>query len=152
MNDGIAPIMRVPLPSIPLLILLLSGCFFDQLQRSEEGDILRVEQKQATLQAEQDRAATLKQQEEHLAAELSERQFSLNELNDRVQSINAANGRSIADNDAKRLQYDLIGQLHETNKQLALLQQAAPGSIEERRERIAYLRSRLKAQLDVLLR
>jgi ABC-type uncharacterized transport system auxiliary subunit len=152
MNDGIAPLMRAPWHSIPMLILTLSGCFFDQLQRSEENDIQRVEQKQATLHAEQARAATLQQQEEQLAAELSARQLSLNELNDRVQKINAANGRSIADNDAKRLQYDLIGQLHETNKQLALLQQGAPSSIEERRERIAYLQTRLKAQLDVLLR
>ena len=134
-------------------VLLLSGCFFDQLQRSEENDIQRVEQKQATLQTEQYRSATLKQQEEQLAAELSERQLSLNQLNDRVQEINAENGRAIADNVATRLQYnDLLGQLHETNEQLALAQQGTAGSIEERRERVASLKARLKAQLDLLLR
>jgi hypothetical protein len=152
MNGDIAALVRgAPWASLPMMILMLSGCFFDQLQRSEESDIRRVEQKQAALQAEQGRAATLKQQEEQLAADLSERQLSLNELNDRVQKINAANGRLIADNDAKRLQYDLIVQLHETSGQLALLQQATAGSIAERRERIADLQTRLRAQLDVLL-
>lgn len=135
-----------------IAMLMLCGCFFDQLQRSDESDIRRVEQKQATLQAEKQRLAALKRQEEELAAELSERQLSLNELNDRVQRINAANGRSIGDNDAKRLQYDLIEQLHETNEQLAVLQKGAAGSIEERRERMTYLKTRLKAQLDDLLR
>ncbi len=143
---------RAPWPAIPVsMVLMLSGCFFDQLQRSEEKDIQRVEQKQATLQAERDRSATLKQHEERLAAELSERQLSLNELNDRVQKINAANGRSIADNDAKRLQYDLIEQLHETNEQLVLLQRGTPSLIEERRERISYLKTRLREQLAILL-
>jgi hypothetical protein len=152
MNGDIARLLRgAPWASLPVTILMLSGCFFDQLQRSEENDIRRVEQKQTALQAEQGRAAALKQQEEQLAADLSERQLSLSELNDRVQKINAANGRFIADNEAKRLQYDLIVQLHETNGQLALLQQAAPGSIAERRERIADLQTRLRAQLDVLL-
>jgi len=133
--------------------LIVSGCFFDELQRSEENDIQRVEQKQAALRAEQDRAAALKQQEGQLAAELSERQLSLNELNDRVQEILAANGRSIADNDAKRLQYRvLLGQVHETNEQLAALQERPPRSIEERRERIASLKAQLKAQLDLILR
>lgn len=130
---------------------MLSGCFFDQLQRSEENDIQRVEQKQAALQAEQGKSATLKQQEEELAAELGERQLSLNQLNDRVQKINAANGHSIADNNEKRLQYDLIVKLHDTNEQLAMLRKGAQGSVEDRRDRIVYLRTRLKAQLDVLL-
>jgi predicted nucleic acid-binding Zn-ribbon protein len=154
MNRGIAPLKRGPWPAIPVgAVLLLTGCFFDQLQRSEENDIQRVEQKQATLQTEQYRSVALKQQEEQLATELSERQLSLNQLNDRVQEINAENGRAIADNDATRLQYnDLLGQLHETNEQLALAQQGTAGSIEERRERIASLKARLKAQLDLLLR
>jgi uncharacterized phage infection (PIP) family protein YhgE len=154
MNRDIAPLTRGPWPAIPVsAVLLLSGCFFDQLQRSEENDIQRVEQKQATLQTEPYRSATLKQQQEQLATELSERQLSLNELHDRVQEINAENGRAIADNDATRLQYnDLLGQLHETNEQLALAQQGTAGSIEERRERIASLKARLKAQLDLLLR
>ena len=37
--------------------LLLTGCFFDRSERSDENDIARVEQKQATLADEQDRAA-----------------------------------------------------------------------------------------------
>jgi septal ring factor EnvC (AmiA/AmiB activator) len=153
MYRGIAPLMRGPWSAISVSALLLSGCFFDQLQRSEENDIQRVEQKQATLQTEQSRSATLKQQEEQLATELSERQLSLNELNNRVQEINAKNGRAIAANDSTRLQYnDLLGQLHATNEQLALAQQGAAGSIELRRDRIASLKARLKAQLDLLLR
>jgi predicted nuclease with TOPRIM domain len=154
MNRGRAPLKRGPSPAIPVsAALLLSGCFFDQLQRSEESDIQRVEQKQATLHTEQYRSDTLKQQEEQLATELSERQLSLNELNDRVQEINAENGRAIADNDAARLRYhDLLGQLHETNEQITLAQQGTVGSIEERRERIASLKARIKAQLDLLFR
>jgi predicted nucleic acid-binding Zn-ribbon protein len=134
-------------------MLLLSGCFFDQLQRAQESDIQRVEQKQATVQTAKYRSATLEQEEEQLATELSERQFSLNALNDRVQEINADNGRTIADNDATRLRYhDLLWQLQETNEQLALAQQDTVGSIEERRERIASLKARIKAQVDLLLR
>jgi septal ring factor EnvC (AmiA/AmiB activator) len=154
MYRGIAPLIRGPWPAISVsAMLLLSGCFFDQLQRSEENDIQRVEQKQATLQTEQSRSGTLKQQEEQLATELSERQLSLNELNNRVQEINAENGRAIATNDSTRLQYnDLLGQLHATNEQLALAQQGTAGSIELRRDRIASLKARLKAQLDLLLR
>jgi septal ring factor EnvC (AmiA/AmiB activator) len=154
MNRGRSPLRRGPSPAIPVsAALLLSGCFFEQLQRSEESDIQRVEQKQATLQTEQHRSATLRQQEEQLATELSERQLSLNELNDRVQEINAENGRAIADNDAARLRYhDVLGQVHETNEQLTLAQQGTAGSIEERHERIASLKDRLKAQLDLLFR
>jgi flagellar biosynthesis/type III secretory pathway chaperone len=134
-------------------VLLLNGCLFNQLQQSEESDIQRVEQKQAMLQTEQTRSATLKRQQDELATELSERQLSLNELNDRVQEINAKNGRAIAVNDAARLEYDnLLGQLHETNRQLAVAQQGSAGSTEERRERIASLKAQLKAQLDLLLR
>jgi hypothetical protein len=133
--------------------LLLSGCVFDQLQRSEENDIKRVEQKQASLQTEQDRATALQQQEDRLAAELSERQLSLNELNDRVQEINSKNGRAISDNDASRIEYhDLLGQLHETNEQLTLVQLGTADSIEERRARIAFLKARIKTQLDILFR
>jgi hypothetical protein len=133
--------------------LLLSGCVFDQLQRSEENDIERVEQKQASLQTEQDKSAALQQQEDLLAAELSERQLSLSELNDRVQEINAKNGRAISDNDASRIEYHaLLGQLHETNEQLTLMEQGTAYSIEERRARIASLKSRIKTQLDILFR
>lgn len=132
--------------------LLLGGCVFDQLQRSNENDIQRVEQKQATLQAEQDRSAVLTRQEELLGAELSERQMSLEELNDRVEKLQAENGRAITDNESKRLQYrDLIGRLHQTNQRLASLQRGTEGSIEERRQRIDYLRSQIKAQLQLLL-
>ena len=134
----------------------MSGCVFDQLQRSEENDIKRVEQKEAALQAEQDQSTALQQQEDHLAAELSERQLSLSELNDRVQAINARNGRTIADNDASRIEYhDLLGQLHETNEQLTqltLVEQGTAYSIEERRKRIASLKARIKTQLDILFR
>ncbi len=134
-------------------LLMLSGCFFDQVQRSEETDIRRVEQKQVALQAEQHKSTALIQQEDQLAAELSERQLSLSELTDRVQNINSANGGVIAENDAKHLQHqDLIAQLHETNHELAQLQQGTPGSIEERRVQIADLKARLRAQLDQLFR
>lgn len=132
---------------------LLAGCFFDQVQRSEESDILRVEQKQAVLQAEQKRSARLGQQEEQLAAEMGERQLSLDDLSARVQEINAENGHAVADNEAARAQYlDLLAQLHETNEELALAQEGGSGSMAERRERIASLKSRLRAQLDLLLR
>ena len=138
---------------VAVMFMLISGCFFDELQRSEESDIHRVQQKQATLQAEQTRSAALNDQEEQLAADLSGHQLSLEELNDRVQEINAANGRSIADNEAERRRYyGLITQLHQTNDQLALLQQGTPSEIEKRNERITDLKSRLKAQLDLLLR
>ena len=138
---------------VPLSVaLLLGGCVFDQLQRSNEDDIQRVEQKQVTLQAEQDRSAVLTRQEDLLVAELSERQMSLDELNVRVEKLQAENGRAIADNESKRLQYrDLIGRLHQTNQQLASLQRAADGSIEERHQRIDYLKSQIKAQLQLLL-
>lgn len=133
--------------------MLLAGCFFDHVQRSEESDIQRVEQKQAVLQTEQERSARLRRQEEQLAAEMSERQLSLNDLSARVQEINAENEHAVADNEAARAQYlDLLAQLHETNEELALAQQGGSGSIAERRERIAFLQARLKAQLDVLLR
>src|ERR1700733_11046514 len=134
-------------------VLLVSGCFFDQLQRSEESDIQRVEQKQGTLETEQNQSQSLKQQEEQLATDLSERQLSLDELNDRVETINAENGRTIANNEAMRLQYhQLLAQLHETNEQLRLAQQGTDGSVEERRERIASLKAELDAQIDRLLR
>jgi predicted transcriptional regulator len=154
MNRGRSLLKRNPRPPILLgATLLLSGCFFDELQRAQESDIKRVEQKQATLQTAQNRSATLEQEEEQLATELSERQFSLNALNDRVQKINAENGRAIADNDAARLRYhDLLWQLQETNEQLAVAQQDTVGPIEERRERIASLKARIKAQIHLLLR
>ena len=143
------PRWRFPLMSVALM---LGGCVFDQLQRSNENDIQRVEQKQATLQAEQDRSARLKYQEELLAAELSERQVSLSELNNRIEKLQIENGRSIADNESKRLEYaDLIGRLHQTNEQLASLRRGTDGSIEERRERIDYLKTQIKAQLQLLL-
>src|ERR1700688_1261334 len=67
MNRGRTSLKRGPSPAIPVsAALLLSGCFFDQLQRSEESDIQRVDRKQATLQTEQYRSDTLKQQEEQL--------------------------------------------------------------------------------------
>jgi predicted nucleic acid-binding Zn-ribbon protein len=134
-------------------MLLLSGCFFDQLQRAEEDDIQRVEQKQASAQSAKYRSATLEQEEEQLATELNERQFSLNALNDRVQEINENNGRTIADNDAARSQFhELLMQLQEANEQLALAQQGTVGSIEERRERIASLKAQIRAQIHLLLR
>jgi chromosome segregation ATPase len=147
---------KVSCPRWPLLLtsvaLMLGGCVFDQLQQSNEKDIQRVEQKQATLQAEQDRSGQLKQQEERLVAELSERQVSLSELNDRVEQLQRENGRAIADNEAKRREHaDLIGRLHQTNQQLASLQRGTDGSIEQRRERIDYLKSQIKAQLQLLL-
>lgn len=141
-------------PAIALTTVFpLSGCFFDQVQRSEEDDIQRVEHKQATLQTAQDKAATLREQEEQLAAELSGRQLSLNELNDRVQEINAENGRALAQNEAARLQYhELLTQLHQTSEQLALAKQGQVGTIAERREHIASLKAQLKAQIDLLVR
>ncbi len=141
-------------PAVPLtMVFLLGGCFFDQVQRSEEEDIQRVEHKQATLQTAQDKAATLREQEEQLAAELGERQLSLTELNDRVQEINAENGRALAQNEAARLQYhELLTQLHQTSEQLALAKQGPAGTIEERREHIASLKAQLKAQIDLLVR
>jgi predicted mannosyl-3-phosphoglycerate phosphatase (HAD superfamily) len=133
--------------------VLLGGCFFDHVQRSEESDIQRVEQKQAILQAEQQKSTRLRQQEEQLAAAMSERELSLQDLSTRVQQINAENGRAIADNEAALAQYHaLLAQLHDTNKELALAQQSRAGSIADRRERIASLEARLKAQLDLLLR
>jgi hypothetical protein len=132
--------------------MLVGGCFFDQVQRSEESDIQRVQDKQATVQREQERSTGLEQQEAALATELGERIVSLNDLNARVQEINAENGRAIAENEASRADYlDLLTQLHETNEELALVQQGGAGSIEERQERIASLKKRLKAQLDLLL-
>ncbi len=154
MNRCRVLLKRGPWPPIPLgAVLLLSGCYFDQLQRSEESDIQRVEQKQATVQTAKSRSETLEQEEKQLATELSEHQFSLDALNDRVQGLNADNGRAIADNDAARLRYhELLGQLQETNEQLALAQRDTVGSIEERRERIASLKARIKAQIHLLLR
>ncbi len=132
--------------------LLLGGCVFDQLQRSNENDIYRVEQKQAALQAEQDRSARLARQEDLLAAELSERQVSLKELNDRVETLQEQNGHAIAGNESQRQEYRaLIGRLYQTNQQLASLQRGTDGSNEERRERIDYLKSQIKAQLELLL-
>ena len=132
--------------------LLLGGCVFDQLQRSNESDIHRVEQKQAALQAEQDRSARLARQEDLLAAELSERQVSLKELNDRVETLQVQNGRAIAGNDSQRQEYRaLIGRLYQTNQQLASLQGGTDASTEERRQRIDYLKSQIKAQLELLL-
>src|SRR5579863_3926709 len=83
----------------PVCIMgLLTGCFFDQVQKSEEGDIQRVEQKQATLQAQRERAAILPRQEQQLTTELSERQLTLDELTRRVEALNAENGHALADN------------------------------------------------------
>lgn len=133
--------------------MLLGGCFFDQVQRSEESDIERVEHKQAALQSEQQRAAELKHQEDELAGELGERELSLHELDARVQDINAANGRAIAENEAGRARYrDMLARLHETNEELALAQNASGGSVEERRARIASLKAQIKEELDLLLR
>jgi hypothetical protein len=135
------------------IMVLLGGCFFDQVQKSEEGDIQRVEQKQATLKTQQERAATLQRNEQRLTAELSERQLTLDELTQRVEALNAENGHALADNDAARRRYELyLQQLHETNEQLALVEQSAAGAdVEERRERIAELKARLKTQIDALL-
>ncbi|HLW25481.1 MAG TPA: hypothetical protein VKT22_14095 [Steroidobacteraceae bacterium] len=133
--------------------VFLGGCYFEQVQKSEEGDIQRVEQKQAMLQAEQARAAELKQQEDQLLAELSEHQLSWNELNERVESLNASNGHSIADTRAKRIEYEnLMQQLHDTNDQLARLQRSEGNSrAEDRQARIADLKRQLKSELDRLL-
>jgi hypothetical protein len=123
--------------------LMIGGCVFDQLQRSNENDIHRVEQKQATLQAEEDRSARLKRQEDELVVELSERQFSLSELNGRVEKLhNGSRHRDYA---------DLIERLHQTNSQLASLQRGTDGSMEQRRERVDYLKTQIKAQLQLLL-
>lgn len=133
-------------------VTVLGGCFFDQLQRSDQADIQRVEQKRATLQSEQARSATLNQKEGELATELGERELSLNELTERVQRINVENGRAIADNDAARLRYrDLLAQLHEINAQLAAAREDGDGTAG-RRERIDSLKARLQTQLDLLLR
>jgi chromosome segregation ATPase len=132
--------------------LMIGGCVFDQLQRSNENDIHRVEQKQATLQTEEDRSARLKRQEDELVAELGERQFSLSELNGRVEKLQAENGRAIADNGSRHRDYaDLIERLHQTNSQLASLQRGTDGSMEQRRERVDYLKTQIKAQLQLLL-
>jgi septal ring factor EnvC (AmiA/AmiB activator) len=132
--------------------VLLGGCFFDQVQRSEENDIERVQQKQALLQSEQQRSTRLQQQKEQLAAELAARKVSLDDLNAQVQEINAENGRTIAENEAARAHYlDLLTRLHETNQELALAQQGGADAVEGRREHIASLKARLKAQIDILL-
>lgn len=132
--------------------LILGGCVFDQLQRSNENDINRVEQKQAALQDEQGQSAQLTQEEDQLATELSNREFSLSELNDRVEQLQVRNGRALAVNDAKRRGYeDVLARLHQTNEQVASLQGAADGSIEKQRERIDYLKAQIKAQLQLLL-
>lgn len=135
-------------------VLLLSGCFFDRLERSDENDISRVEQKQATLADQQDRAANLRRQEDQLTTELSERQLSLDELSRRVEEINAENGHALADNESAHRQYDYyLQQVHEANQQLAEIQRTTtPGAIEQRRERIASLKAQLKTELDALLR
>ena len=130
----------------------LGGCVFDQLQRSNENDIQRVEHKQAALQAEQDRSAQLTQQENELVSELGEREFSLSEINDRVEKLQAANGHNIALNDAKRGEYEeMIARLHDTNQQLASLRRDTDGPIAQRRERISYLKAQIQAQLQLLL-
>lgn len=135
-----------------ILTLVLEGCFFDRVQRSEEDDIQRVEQKQATLQTEQYRAAVLDQKEDQLANEMGFRELSLQELNDRIERINADNGREISNNEAKRLQYQaLLAQLHETNQRLSSLQQGDPAHLEQKRDQIASLKTRLREQLDLLL-
>jgi predicted nuclease with TOPRIM domain len=133
--------------------VLASGCYFDQVQKSEESDIQRVEQKQAMLRAEQERAAKLKQQEDQLLEELSEQQLSWNDLNQRVETLNASNRHSIADTRAKRLEYeDLMQQLHATNDQLVGLQRGEGSSgAEDREARIAALKRQLRTELDHLL-
>jgi chromosome segregation ATPase len=134
------------------MALVLGGCVFDQLQRSNENDIHRVEQKQATLKTEEDRSERLKQQEDELITELGERQFSLSELNERVEKLQMENGRALAENESRRSDYaDLMERLHQSNAQLASLQRGNEGPIEQRRERIAYLKNQIKAQLQLLL-
>lgn len=134
------------------ITLMLSGCFFDRLQQSQESDIRRVEQKQATVQAEQARSTKLSLQEEELSSELGERELSLAELNERVQKINAENGRTIEDNDAARQRYqNLLAQVHESNEQLNVARNALGGSVEERRAHIESLKAQLKEQVDLLL-
>lgn len=135
------------------VVVLLGGCLFDQVQKSEEGDIQRVEQKQAALKVQQDRAASLQQQEQQLVTELSERQLTLDELTQRVERLNAENGHVLADNDLARRRYEFyLQQLHETSEQLTLAQQGGEGAdVESRRARIATLKARLKTQIDALL-
>lgn len=134
-------------------VLLLSGCFFDQLQRSEEQDIQRVQQKQATLEAEKSKSVTLTQQAQQLEAELSEREFTLSQLTERVQTINAENGRAIAENESRRLEYEsLLAQVHHTNQQLAAARQNISVPSEQRLAMIESLNAELKRQVDALLR
>ena len=133
------------------MTMFVAGCFFDQLQQSQENDIHRVEQKQVSLQAEQTKSGKLRQEEEQLAVELEARELTLAELNERVEALNAKNGLVIADNDEARLRYrDRLAQLHEYNLQIAATR-VAPDSIEERRERLEALKIRLREQLDAML-
>lgn len=132
---------------------LLSGCIFDRLQRSDQNDIARVEQKQATLQTEEARSATLSERQEQLAQELERQEMSLDELTRRVQQINEDNGRAISDERAASSQYhDLLLQLHDTSQQIALAERGSDAdSMEARRERITSLKGQLRAQLNRLL-
>ena len=86
--------------------------------------------------------------------ELSDRQLSLDELSRRVEEINADNGHALADNESARRRYDYyLQQVHEANQQLAEIQQTkTPDAVEQRHERIASLKARLKTELDALLR
>ena len=132
-------------------LALLGGCYFDQLQRAEQGDIARVEGKQAELERERSRSDDLRQRERELADELSERELSLQELNARVAAINEANGRTLADNEDSRRSYlALESQVHDTNVELAELRRGGAAADDARRARIATLESRLKSQLDLL--
>lgn len=134
------------------VMLPAAGCYFDQLQRSQESDIQRVEQKRAALETEQQQSAALQQQTDQLASVLSERELSLDELNARVSELNARNRRFIADNDAARARYrELLEQVHDTNGQVVRARQEAAGELSERRRHLGALEAQLKEQIRLLL-
>jgi len=127
------------------------GCTLVQMQREEREDAARVQQKETALQAEQAQADELDRQKQQLTAELAERQLSLTELNQRVDELRTANARDSSDNEMLRIERrKLLGELRDTNAELAALQHSADGSAQKR-ERVEFLKHQLDTQLDLLL-
>ena len=134
------------------LLAVGSGCTIARLQQEESGDEQRVREKEAALQAEQQRAAELTKQKDQLAADLSTRELSLAELNEKLEPLRLANSRQSAENElARRERARLIAELQEMSAQLAQLRKSPQDPSSEQRQRIDFLKRQIKDQLDLLL-
>lgn len=134
------------------LLAVGGGCTIARLQQEESGDEQRVREKEAALQAEQQRAAELTKQKDQLAADLSTRELSLAELNEKLEPLRLANSRQSAENElARRERARLIAELQEMSAQLAQLRKSPQDPSSEQRQRIDFLKRQIKDQLDLLL-